>query len=38
MTESSEAKRHFFISLTGADRPWAAWIVWTEAAGYSVRF
>lgn len=26
----------FFVSYTGADRPWAQWIAWElEAAGYS---
>lgn len=31
--------RDFFISFTGADRDWAAWIAWTtEEAGYSVWF
>ena len=29
--------KDFFISYTGADRPWAEWIAWfLEAAGYSV--
>ncbi len=38
MSEPAET-RDFFISFTGADRDWAAWIAWTiEEAGYSVWF
>lgn len=38
MNEPNET-RDFFISFTGADRDWAAWIAWTiEEAGYSVWF
>src|SRR3954451_12749136 len=29
MTEPTGAKRHFFISFTGADRPWARWLART---------
>lgn len=38
MSEPTQT-RDFFISFTGADRDWAAWIAWTiEEAGYSVWF
>jgi hypothetical protein len=26
MTDASDGKRHFFISFTGTDRPWARWL------------
>src|SRR3954451_2230090 len=39
MTESSDAKRDFFISFTGADRPWARWLARTlTEAGYTYWF
>src|SRR3954451_15314247 len=39
MTDASDDRRDFFISFTGADRPWATWIAWTlKEAGYSVWF
>src|SRR3954471_2465328 len=39
MTDASDAKRHFFISFTGADRPWARWLARTlTEAGYTYWF
>ena len=39
MTETNDAKRHFFISFTGADRPWARWLARTlTEAGYTYWF
>src|SRR3954452_24240664 len=39
MTEPTDAKRHFFISFTGADRPWARWLARTlTEAGYTYWF
>jgi tetratricopeptide (TPR) repeat protein len=39
MTDASDDKRHFFISFTGADRPWARWLARTLAeAGYTYWF
>jgi TIR domain len=29
MTDASDSKRHFSISFTGADRPWARWLART---------
>ncbi|MDW4905634.1 toll/interleukin-1 receptor domain-containing protein [Streptomyces sp. ADMS] len=35
--QHSDGRRDFFVSYTGADRRWAAWISWQlEDAGYSV--
>lgn len=35
---STEAKKDFFVSYTGADQAWAEWIAWElEDAGYSVQ-
>src|SRR3954447_4651354 len=39
MTETTDARRHFFISFTGADRPWARWLARTlTEAGYTYWF
>src|SRR4051795_7546398 len=39
MTNASDAKRDFFISFTGADRPWARWLARTlTEAGYTYWF
>jgi tetratricopeptide (TPR) repeat protein len=39
MTNASDDKRHFFISFTGADRPWARWFARTLAEeGYTYWF
>src|SRR3954452_1088226 len=39
MTEPTDAKRHFFIGFTGADRPWARWLARTlTEAGYTYWF
>src|SRR3954469_16004101 len=39
MTDASDSKRHFFISFTGADRPWARWLARTlTEAGYTYWF
>nr|WP_239158335.1 toll/interleukin-1 receptor domain-containing protein [Streptomyces sp. SID13726] len=36
-TDSTPARRDFFVSYTSADREWAAWIAWQlEEAGFSV--
>src|SRR3954449_3274500 len=39
MTDGSGGKCHFFISFTGADRPWARWLARTlTEAGYTYWF
>jgi hypothetical protein len=39
MTDTSDDKRHFFISFTGADRRWARWLARTLAEeGYTYWF
>ena len=39
MTDASAGKRDFFVSFTGADRPWARWLAKVlSGAGYSYRF
>jgi hypothetical protein len=37
--QDSRDQRDFFVSYTGADRPWATWIAWElEDAGYTTVF
>src|SRR3954470_18109183 len=37
MTETTDARRDFFLSFNRAEQAWADWIAWTlEEAGYSV--
>jgi TIR domain len=39
MTSAPNAKRDFFISFTGADRPWARWLARTlTEAGHTYWF
>jgi tetratricopeptide (TPR) repeat protein len=39
MTEASDGKRDFFVSFTGADRPWARWVAQElRAGGYTSWF
>ena len=39
MTDAPDGKRDFFISFTGADRPWARWLAKAlSGAGYSYWF
>jgi hypothetical protein len=33
MIDAPDGKRHFFVSFTGADRPWARWLARTLTIG-----